>query len=168
MRILMVTYGYPPLIGGIEQHVRNLSVELVRRGHQVAVATLWNEGLPEFEVDQGVRVYRIRGTVHAAGRLLSSVPGRTFAPPVPDPGLVRALRKVAERERPQVVHGHNWLIRSFLPLKRWSGARLVYSLHDYELTCAKWLLIYAGAACSGPGLAKCLGCAGEHYGALKG
>ena len=39
MRILMLTEQYPPFIGGIEQHVRNLAAGLVARGHHVAVAT---------------------------------------------------------------------------------------------------------------------------------
>ncbi|HHX65590.1 MAG TPA: glycosyltransferase family 4 protein [Chloroflexi bacterium] len=40
MRILMLTQSYPLIIGGIEHHVRNLSQELVARGHEVSVATL--------------------------------------------------------------------------------------------------------------------------------
>src|SRR5437868_1995942 len=63
MRILMLTQFYPPMIGGETGHVRNLSIELVARGHDVAVVTLWREDLPEFECDQGVRVYRIRGAL---------------------------------------------------------------------------------------------------------
>ena len=57
MRILMLSQFYPPIIGGVEQHVRTLSVELVSRGHDVAVATLWHKGLAEFELDQGVRTH---------------------------------------------------------------------------------------------------------------
>jgi glycosyltransferase involved in cell wall biosynthesis len=72
------------------------------------------------------------------------------------------------RERPQIVHAHNWLLRSFLPLKGWSGAKLVSTLHDYGLVCAKQDFLYHNAPCSGPGLAKCLSCAGAHYGKLKG
>ncbi len=168
MRILMVTGFYPPSIGGIEQHVRHLSRELEARGHSVAVATLWNHGWAPFEQDGGVRIYRLRGTVHRASRLVLSDPARPYAPPFPDPELVRGLACVVARERPQVVHGHDWLVRSFLPLKRWSGARLVVSLHDYGLACPKWTLLLGEALCSGPELAKCAACAGRHYGLAKG
>lgn len=164
----MLTYAYPPIIGGAEQHVRNLSAEFVARGHDVAVATLWHEGLAEFELDRGVRVYRIRGTIHRAARMVFSVAGRRYAPPFPDPELVLALRRVAAREQPDIVHAHNWLVRSFLPLRNWSGAALVVTLHSYGLICAKWNLMYQGAPCSGPGFKKCFGCAADHYGTAKG
>jgi len=39
MRILTVSDFYPPLLGGVEVLVSGVSRELVRRGHDVAVAT---------------------------------------------------------------------------------------------------------------------------------
>jgi len=168
MRILMVAGFYPPSIGGIEQHVHHLSRELEARGHHVAVATLWNRGWATFERDGGVRIYRLRGTVHRASRFVLSDPARPYAPPFPDPELVGGLARLVARERPEIVHGHDWLVRSFLPLKRWSRARLVVSLHDYGLACPKWTLLFGDALCSGPGLAKCALCAGRHYGPAKG
>mgnify|MGYP001563273492 FL=1 len=80
MRILMLTQFYWPVIGGEERLVQDLSIELVRRGHEVAVATLWHEGLAEFELDRGVRVYRIRGLAQRV-RWLFTEPGRRPAPP---------------------------------------------------------------------------------------
>jgi glycosyltransferase involved in cell wall biosynthesis len=75
---------------------------------------------------------------------------------------------VIGHEQPDIVHGHNWIVHSFLPLKSWSGARLVMSLHDFSLACAKKTLMFAGMPCSGPGFTKCLSCAGEFYGPAKG
>jgi glycosyltransferase involved in cell wall biosynthesis len=167
MRILMLTQFYPPVIGGEERFVRDLSAALVARGHDVAVATLQTGDLPAFEVDRGIRVYRLRGSLQRA-RFLFSEGGRRHAPPFPDPEVCLGLKDVITRERPTIVHAHNWLVHSFLPLKRWSGARLVVTLHDYSLACAKKKLIYKDEPCSGPGLAKCLSCASDHYGAAKG
>jgi glycosyltransferase involved in cell wall biosynthesis len=167
MRVLMLTDLYPPIIGGLELHVRNLARALSARGHQVAVATTWHEGQPEKEEVDGVRVYRLRGTVHRFDRVFGDV-GRRFAPPVPDPGMVQALHRLMRIERPEVVHAHNWMLQSFLPVKRASGARLIVSLHDYGLVCAKRDLMYRGVECSGPGVWKCLHCAAGHYGAAKG
>lgn len=168
MRVLLLIDSYPPAIGGAQQHVRNLGAELARRGHTVSVVTFWNTGEAEFSIDQGVRVYRVRGTVHRAAGLLFSDAGRSYAPPFPDPEGVAALRRIIARERPQIVHAHNWMGRLFLPLKTWSGARFVSSLHSWEPVCAKWTYMYRGAPCSGPGFLKCLGCAGGHYGPVKG
>jgi glycosyltransferase involved in cell wall biosynthesis len=167
VRILMLTQFYPPYIGGEERHVRNLSAYLAARGHEVAVATLGNLDLPAFEQDQGVRIYRIRGTMQRATWLFSDN-SRRHAPPFPDPELGLELRRIIVRERPQIVHAHNWLIHSFLPLKPWSGAKLVLTLHDHSMLCPKKKLIYGDAHCAGPSLGKCLRCVGEHYGIAKG
>lgn len=39
MRIVQVTPRFPPAIGGVENHVYNISIELVKRGHKVVVIT---------------------------------------------------------------------------------------------------------------------------------
>jgi glycosyltransferase involved in cell wall biosynthesis len=167
MRILMLTDFYAPIIGGMEIHVRNLGAELAARGHDVAVVTLWHEGLKEFEQDHQVRVYRIRGTVQRMASLFSD-PGRRFAPPLPDPEASWALRHIVARERPEIVHAHSWLVYSFIPLKCWSGAKLVFTLHDCSLVCVKKSFMYQGAPCSGPAPGKCLRCSINHFGLTRG
>ena len=167
MRILMLAQFYPPTIGGEERHVRNLSIELTARGHDVSVATLWQEGLPEFECDRGVRVHRIRGSLQRVSALFSEK-GRRHSPPFPDPEALWALRRIIMRERPDIVHAHNWIVHSFMPLKSWSKAKLIVTLHDCSLICAKKRFMYHGAVCKGPALTKCLGCAAAHYGIAKG
>jgi glycosyltransferase involved in cell wall biosynthesis len=166
MRVLMLIDSYPPMIGGAQQYVRNLSIALAARGHEVAVATLAGPGLEPYEEDAGVRVYRLSGTLQRSERAFRD---RTHAPPIPDPELVREIRDVVRRERAQVVHSHNWMGRSFLPLKRSSGARFVATVHDYSLRCANWILMREGEPCSGPGPLKCLSCAAVNYsGVVKG
>jgi glycosyltransferase involved in cell wall biosynthesis len=167
LRVLMISDFYHPFIGGVEQHVRSLSSTLALRGHDVAVATLGRHDLPEVDEDQGVRIHRMQGSAQRIDRLFSST-GRPWAPPLSDPELTWALRRVIASEQPDIVHGHDWLSRSFLPLKRWSGAKFVSSLHYYTLSCAKKNLLYGGVPCSGPETAKCTRCATDHYGRLKG
>ena len=167
MGILMLSQFYPPIIGGGAIHARSLSVELVSRGHDVAVVTLWHQGQAEFELDQGVRVYRVRSSMRRMPWLFSDN-GRQYAPPFPDPEVMLALRRIILHEQPEIVHGHNWLVDSFLPLKAWSRARLVVTLHNYGLVCVKTTLLYHGSNCDGPGFTKCLGCASQYYGLAKG
>ena len=167
MRILMLTDQYPPFIGGIERHVRNLAAGLAARGHHVAVATSAAPDLPTESDDGAVHVYRLRSTAQrVSGAATPS--GRPYAAPFPDPETVLGLRSVIERERPDIVHGHNWFARSFVPLDRNSDAAFVLTLHDYGVVCAKRSLWYRGAACSGPGFSKCLHCAATNYGTARG
>ncbi|MFL5657747.1 MAG: glycosyltransferase family 4 protein [Ktedonobacteraceae bacterium] len=167
MRILMLAQFYPPTIGGEERHIRDLSIELAARGHDVSVVTLWHKGLADFEIDQGVRIHRIRGTMQRMN-VLFSYEDRQFAPPFPDPEALWALRRIILQERPDIVHAHNWIVHSFTPLKVWSKAKLVMTLHDYSLVCVQKRLMYHGARCTGPGLMKCLICATDFYGIGKG
>ena len=119
----MLTDLYPPYIGGIEQHVRNLAHNLTTRGHDVVIAML-ADGDTLVEEDSRVRVHRLRSTAQRAASI-SAPSGRPFAAPLPDPEVVLGLRRLIEREAFDVVHAHNWIVRSFLPLKARSGAALV-------------------------------------------
>ena len=163
----MVADFYWPFLGGVEQHVRTLSQALCERGHEVSVATLWREGLAETELDQGVQVHRLRGSSQRA-KWLFSEPRRPWAPPFPDPEILLGLRRVIAQTRPEIVHGHDWLARSVWPLKRWSRAKMVMSLHYYTLSCAKKNLMVDDVPCDGPAPVKCMRCGVRHYGAAKG
>ena len=162
MRILMLTQRYLPLLGGEEQHVHALSSELIARGHDVAVVTQLSKGLVPFEIDHGIRIYRIRSTIDRMSWLFPD--DRRYAPPFPDPELTPKLRYIITHERPQVIHAHNWMTRSFLPLKKWSKARLVITLHDHGLVCPKLTFLHQGTVCGGPQFLKCVKCASQHHG----
>lgn len=163
----MVAQFATPIIGGEEQHIINLSHELVRRGHQVAIATIKHSNQANFEIDSGVRIHRLQGTIQRFDQLYNG-DGRRHAPPFPDPEITLGIRRVLELERPEIVHAHNWLVYSYLPLASKSKAGLVVTLHDYSLSCATKRFMYHGMPCSGPGVRKCIECASGHYGAAKG
>jgi glycosyltransferase involved in cell wall biosynthesis len=163
MRILLLAQFYPPTIGGEEHHVRNLAMALAQNGHHVAVATLWHPGVASYEMDGDVGVYYIRGSLQRLSGLFTDGE-RRHAPPFPDAELVTALRRVILKEKPDIVHGHNWLVTSFLPLKAWSGAGLVVTLHDMSLVCAKKTFVRDNEICDGPSIMRCLPCARRKYG----
>jgi glycosyltransferase involved in cell wall biosynthesis len=167
MRVLLLSQFYPPVIGGEERHVRNLAAALAARGHSVSVATQATQQCVGTEMDGAVSVHRLHGTLQRMGALFSD-PERPFAPPIPDPGLMLGLRTVIAQERPDVIHAHNWLLHSFLPLKPFSRAPLIVTLHDYSLVCASKNLMRMGLPCGGPALAKCMRCANQHYRGIKG
>ena len=166
LRILMVSQFYPPVAGGEEQHVRNLSSALAERGHEVSVATIRLDGDDPSPFDGTVRIHRLSTSVQRVDSLFSS--SRPFAPPFPDPKAVAELRRIVRAERPDVIHGHNWLARSIVPRMVRGDRPLVMTLHDYGLVCAKKRFVHRGTRCSGPGPVKCLLCASGHYGTRKG
>jgi len=166
MRVLVLAQFYPPVIGGEERHVRNLSLELAARGHDVHVACL-DVGQPPLD-DPGV-------TVHPLSNLGVRVPAlyptadRPLALPVPDPFVTGELGRLVARLRPDVVHAHNWIINSYLPLPAARRLPLVYSLHDYSHVCPTKRLMYLDEGlCSGPAPRKCFTCTTDWYGAGRG
>ena len=61
IRILEVTSRYPPFIGGVENHVYQVSRRLVQKGMDITVLTTDPEHrLPHEEVREGVKIQRVR------------------------------------------------------------------------------------------------------------
>jgi len=94
MRIAMLNKYYPPHLGGIEYHMRDLATALSARGHGVH-AIVANEGRDSaFETLDGVAVTRLP-------RLFA------YASTPVAPGMKRAIADEAARpDRPDVFHLH--------------------------------------------------------------
>lgn len=91
MKILQVSHGYYPAIGGIEEHVRNISERLARK-HEVVVFTGgYHGGIPKEEEINGVLVRRFR----------SFAPNNAYHLSL---DIARELR----RHEFDIVHGHNY------------------------------------------------------------
>jgi glycogen(starch) synthase len=61
VRILSLSWEYPPVVeGGLARHVRKLSEQLVRDGHEVHVVTRGGGRLASLEDRHGVAVHRVR------------------------------------------------------------------------------------------------------------
>lgn len=169
MRILQVTDLFEPFIGGLEKHVKALSQGLTQRGHEVTVATAHLPGTTLDEVIDGVRVRRIAGwSARALARWYDRAEA-PFHPPVPDPGVLAALKRIIEDLRPDVVHAQGWITYSCLAIARNERSPLVVTLHDNSLACARKTFMRNGReVCSGPRLDNCLRCAPGQYGVAKG
>ncbi|MGI6307241.1 MAG: glycosyltransferase family 4 protein [Dethiobacteria bacterium] len=60
MRIMMLSWEFPPLnVGGLSQHVFELSRSLVKAGCQVSVLTSGGDNLPPNETMEGIDVWRV-------------------------------------------------------------------------------------------------------------
>jgi glycosyltransferase involved in cell wall biosynthesis len=164
---MMLAQSFAPIVGGEERVVEDLSRELIARGHDVSIATLQQPGGETPGEVAGARVHALRSSSYRITRTHQDTE-RRHAPPAPDPETVIDLRRVLRRERPQIVHAHNWIVHSYLPLARDAHSALVLSLHDYGLICATKRLRRKDEVCSGPAPIKCQLCASEHYGPTKG
>jgi glycosyltransferase involved in cell wall biosynthesis len=166
MRILLATDHYPPLIGGAEIQSRLLATRLHARGHDVEVATVWQQGLPVREDDGGVQVHRIR---QLRTFPLVARSWRHHQPPFPDPVSVIGLRRIISRFKPDLVQSHGWFSYSCAAALLGTEIPLVITARDYAYSCPRRTLLYKGEVpCTGPRLGKCLACAPGQYGRVKG
>jgi glycosyltransferase involved in cell wall biosynthesis len=166
-RLLIATDFYPPFIGGLEWQSALEARELAARGHAVTVATAWHPGLPERELDGGVEVRRLKGLFNRVP-WLSSVAGRRYHPPLPDPAMVVQLRRLIRSVRPDVVNAAGWIGYSSAAAVAGLRVPLVLSVRDNGYGCAVRTLVRGDVPCDGPATGKCLRCAARHYGAAKG
>ena len=166
MRILHLANLYAPVIGGLERSIATSSAELVRRGHEVTVLTLATPATPAHpeEID-GVRVIRVRSVANALLPRLNQDPHKPFHPTMADPLTTAAIWRVLRDNAYDVVHSHDWLMYSYLPLRSGrTGLPHLHTAHDYGLACVKKTFARDGRTCAGPRLSRCLPCAAGQYG----
>jgi glycosyltransferase involved in cell wall biosynthesis len=172
VKILHLTDLFAPSIGGSQSHVLSLVRERVRRGHEVSVVTLVKrDGRPSADIeDVGFRVYRIDAGFTKVPGAVASSELRPYHPPFPDPVVAATLHRIIERERPDVVDAHNWMIYSYLAIKTRSHPPVLWMQHDYSIACAKKTRQFSSddEHCPGASPLRCVRCSASQYGAAKG
>ncbi len=106
MRVLILSWEYPPLIeGGLARHVRKLAENLVAQGIEVHVLARGTEDSPSEEELDGVIVHRVREP--ARPRDLSEFV--TWVEHM-NADMLAAGVEVGDRYDFDLVHGHDWLV----------------------------------------------------------
>ena len=106
MRVLILSWEYPPLIeGGLARHVRKLAENLVTQGAEVHVLTRGLEESPAEEEIEGVLVHRVREPERP--RDLSEFV--TWIEHM-NADMLAAGVEVGDTNDFDVVHGHDWLV----------------------------------------------------------
>ncbi|HEV8050737.1 MAG TPA: glycosyltransferase family 4 protein [Thermoplasmata archaeon] len=131
MKIAELSTRYPPGPGGVERHVREVSVRLAARGHTVDAFTteLYREypwqrlapDVPREEVVDGVSVHRLRAW---------SMPGELHYP------FVRGLDRALAKASPEVVHAHTYGTNHAAAAARYarrSGRPFVLTAHYHPI-----------------------------------
>ena len=106
MRVLILSWEYPPLIeGGLARHVRKLAENLVAQGVEVHVLARGTEQSPPEEELDGVIVHRVREP--ARPRDLSEFV--TWVEHM-NADMLAVGVEVGDRYDFDLVHGHDWLV----------------------------------------------------------
>ena len=165
MRILHLSNLYAPVIGGLERSIATSSEALVRRGHEVTVLTLATPLADGDEEINGVRVKRVRSVANSLVPGMNADATKPFHPTTADPLTTAAIHRELRTTAYDVVHSHDWMMYSYLPLRFGRVWRPhVHTAHDFGLTCVKKTFARDGRTCGGPRLTRCVPCAAEQYG----
>lgn len=166
MKILLLSDFYPPIMGGMEKHVLLLARALERKGHEVIVYTVGHEKLPKIAEENGVKVIRSRGFFQKMPFLFKEAE-KKYHPPLQDLLITNELKSIINRERPDILHAHGWILYSAMPLRKRLNVPLVATLHDYGLICPKRTLMTGYRICNETFKSKCISCGRDAYGLMK-
>ena len=105
MKILMLTWEYPPrVVGGIARVVYDLSHRLIKDGHEVTVVTYREGEAPYYEDDKGVKVHRIDNYMINPNNFIDWIMQMNFNM------ISEASKIIAEEGTFDVIHAHDWLV----------------------------------------------------------
>jgi len=128
MKILMLTWEYPPrIVGGIARVVNDLSKRLIKDGHDVYVVTYKEGNVPEYENDKGVHVYRVDNYMINPNNFIDWIMQLNFNM------IAKANEIIAKEGNFDVIHAHDWLVAyAAKTLKNSYGTPLVSTIHATE------------------------------------
>ena len=128
MKILMLTWEYPPrVVGGIARVVYDLSRTLLKDGHDVTVVTYKDGEVPYFEDDKGVKVYRVDNYMINPNNFIDWIMQMNFNM------IAKANELIAEQGKFDVIHAHDWLVAfAAKTLKNSYNIPLVSTIHATE------------------------------------
>ncbi len=105
MKILMLTWEYPPrIVGGISRVVHDLSHKLVKAGNEVTVVTYKEGDVPSFENDKGVKVYRVENYMIHPNNFTDWIMQLNFCL------TSKASQIIREQGNFDCIHAHDWLV----------------------------------------------------------
>ena len=128
MKILMLTWEYPPrVVGGISRVVHDLSRTLLKDGHDVTVITYKDGDAPYFEDDKGVKVYRVDNYMINPNNFIDWIMQMNFNM------IAKANEIIAKEGNFDVIHAHDWLVANAAKtLKSSYNIPIVSTIHATE------------------------------------
>ena len=128
MKILMLTWEYPPrIVGGIAKVVYDLSKRLIKDGHEVTVVTYKEGEAPYYENDKGVEVYRVDNYMINPNNFIDWIMQLNF-------NLIAKASEIMNKNgKFDVIHAHDWLVANAAKtLKTSYNIPIVATIHATE------------------------------------
>lgn len=128
MRVLMLTWEYPPnIIGGLGKHVYALSNALAYGDTEVHVVTMGESGIQEENEIQNLYVHRVAPFNPRPRDLITSVLQTNFEM---IEGSIKIMRSIGDFD---IIHAHDWLVAfAAKTLKHSLKVPLVATIHATE------------------------------------
>ena len=129
-RVLILSWEYPPIVeGGLARHVRKLSEQLVRDGHEVHVVTRGGGRLAAHEERHGVHVHRVREPEFPKDDLDAFIAWVERM----NEDMLAAGAELLDEIEPDLVHSHDWLVAGAArKLARDAGVPWLVTVHATE------------------------------------
>ena len=129
MKILMLTWEYPPrVVGGISKVVYDLSHKMVKEGNEVTVVTYKDgDNVKYYENDKGVEVYRVDNYMIRANNFIDWIMQLNFNM------ITKANEIINKNGKFDVIHAHDWLVAySAKSIKESYNIPLISTIHATE------------------------------------
>lgn len=128
MKVLMLSWEYPPKsVGGLAQHVYDLTNALAESGVEVHLITSGGKGAPAHEQAGGVNVYRVEPYRVSSPDFVTWVAQFNVAL------LERAIPLLTENGDFHMLHAHDWLVAyAARAIKHAGQLPLVVTIHATE------------------------------------
>lgn len=128
MKVLMLSWEYPPKsVGGLAQHVYDLTNEYAEQGVEVHLITAGEKGAPPYEQVNGVKVYRVEPYQVSSPDFVTWVAQFNVAL------LERAIPLLAGIRSFDILHAHDWLVAyAARAIKHAGRMPLVVTIHATE------------------------------------
>jgi hypothetical protein len=128
LNIAQLHWGFPPIIGGVETHLRIILPEMARRGHNVSLLTGSVENVKARYQFEGVEIYR------TPLMDLNWLYKRGFEGLEEE--IKRALSEFIDQTKPHIIHAHNMHYfsklhtRTLEAISQKKGIPLILTVHN--------------------------------------
>ncbi|HPF21642.1 MAG TPA: glycosyltransferase family 4 protein [Syntrophomonas sp.] len=129
MKVLMLSWEYPPhMVGGLGQHVYDISRYLVRQGMEVHIITPRVKNYPDQDTFAGVFIHRVGNPISEASP--DDFKGWTFTF---NSEAIREAVRLNSEAGIDLIHAHDWMVAyAGRSISKIFGIPLVTTIHATE------------------------------------